>query len=98
MTIETHRDGDTLTVVLEGRMDATGTRQVEQKLMSLLEDGTHLMVDFAKVDYMSSAGLRALHSMQKVVSRKGGMKLLHVHGPVRDVFQMTGFDRILHLD
>ena len=54
-----------------------------------------LILDFADVNYVSSAGLRVLLSLHKLMMAKGGMKLINVNEEVCDVFEVTGFDEIL---
>ena len=56
---------------------------------------TDLTLDFKEVNYVSSAGLRALLSLHKVMMKQGGMKLVNVNEEVCDVFEVTGFDEIL---
>ena len=54
-----------------------------------------LILDFKDVNYVSSAGLRVLLSLQKKMMVKGEMKLINVNEAVSDVFEVTGFDEIL---
>ena len=71
-----------------------------EKVMSQLiaEGKTRFVVDFAKLDYISSAGLRVLLTTAKQLKPKGGAALFaNVPGHVREVFAVTGFDSILEL-
>ena len=55
-------------------------------------------MDFEKLDYISSAGLRVLLSAQKAMSKQGSMKVIHVSDLVMEVFEVTGFTDILTIE
>lgn len=99
MNIQKNTQGSTLTIHLEGRLDTTTAPQLEAELRSSLEGVTSLVLDIAKLDYLSSAGLRVLLSAQKQMNRKKGtMVVRHVCETVMEVFNMTGFSDILTIE
>jgi anti-sigma B factor antagonist len=55
-------------------------------------------MDFGKLDYISSAGLRVLLSAHKAMRGKGGMKVTNVNEIVKEVFDVTGFADILTIE
>jgi anti-sigma B factor antagonist len=57
-----------------------------------------LTLDFAKLEYISSAGLRVLLSAHKVMAQKGGMKVIRANEIVMEVFEVTGFADILTIE
>lgn len=57
-----------------------------------------LTLDFANLDYISSAGLRVLLSAHKAMCGKGGMKVTHANEIVKEVFDVTGFVDILNIE
>ena len=59
---------------------------------------TELVFDFSEVEYISSAGLRVLLAAQKVMNRKGSMKLVGVSDEIQEVFEITGFSDILTIE
>ena len=67
-------------------------------MKSVLDDATELTLDFEKLDYISSAGLRVLLSAHKAMLKKGGMKVTNVNEIVREVFDVTGFVDILTIE
>ena len=83
---------------LEGRLDTTTAPELEEALKQGLEGATGLTMDFSKLDYISSAGLRVLLSAHKAMSDKGGMKVTHVNEIVQEVFDVTGFSDILTIE
>ena len=98
MTISKTLEGSALTLALEGRLDTTTSPDLEETLAASLDGVTDLVFDFAKLDYLSSAGLRVLLSAQKRMNKQGSMKLLHVNDTVREVFEITGFADFLTIE
>ena len=98
MNMTKTRNGTELTIALEGRLDTTTAPELEQALKQDLEGATALTLDFSRLDYISSAGLRVLLSAHKALSRKGGMKVTHVNEIVNEVFEVTGFSDILTIE
>ena len=98
LNIEKKLDGNTLTVALEGRLDTTTAPQLETELKAALDGADSLILDFEKLEYISSAGLRVLLSAQKIMAKKGGMKILHVSDVIMEIFEVTGFIDILTIE
>ncbi len=88
----------TLTVTLEGRLDTTTAPQLESELKSELAGVTTLVMDFEKLEYISSAGLRVLLSAEKVMNKQGEMKVIHVSDVINEIFEVTGFSDILNIE
>ena len=70
MTIEKAQSNGTLTVTLTGRLDTITSPDLEQALSDLV-GVVHLALDFEKITYISSAGLRVLLALQKRMSKQG---------------------------
>ena len=98
MTISKTQNGAHLEIALEGRLDTTTSPELEKELNASLDGAESLTLDFSKLEYISSAGLRVLLSAHKVMSRKGGMKVTHVNEVVAEVFDVTGFADILTIE
>ena len=98
MTINKKENGKALEIALEGRLDTMTAPELENELHASLENADSLVLDFAKLNYISSAGLRVLHSAHKTMSGKGGMKVINVNEIVREVFDVTGFSDILTIE
>ena len=97
MKINIKKHGDSVTVALDGRLDTKTAPELEAKI-SDLKGANDVVLDLEKVDYVSSAGLRVILSMQKTVSGKGGMKVINVDSNVMDIFEVTGFSEILNIE
>ncbi len=98
MTITKKQNGAALEIALEGRLDTTTAPELETELKDALGGADTLTLDFGKLDYISSAGLRVLLSAHKVMAPKGGMKVVNVNEIVREVFDVTGFSDILTIE
>ena len=98
MTITKTLNGTALEIALEGRLDTMTAPELEAELSKSMADAESLTLDFSKLDYISSAGLRVLLSAHKVMSSKGGMKVTHVNEIVQEVFEVTGFADILTIE
>ena len=98
MTIEKKLNGTALEIALEGRLDTMTAPELEAELKESMDGADSLVLDFSKLEYISSAGLRVLLSAHKIMSGKGGMKITHVNEIVQEVFEVTGFADILTIE
>lgn len=82
-------------IVLSGRFDAAEAEKARQVFLNLNDAR---IVDFAQLDYISSAGLGVLLAAQKKLSEQGkSLRLVNVKGHIRDVFHFSGFDQIFEI-
>ena len=98
MQINVTRNNSTLTMALEGRLDNSSSPELKNTLENSLEGVDSLVLDFSKVDYVSSAGLRMLLSVHKQMSVRGGMKVVNINEGVMEIFQLTGFANTLSIE
>ena len=98
MTIDKKVNGTALEIALEGRLDTMTAPELEAELRESLDTAESLILDFGKLEYISSAGLRVLLTAHKAMAAKGGMKVIHVNEVVREVFEVTGFSDILDVE
>ena len=98
MTIEKKMNGTALEIALEGRLDTMTSPELETELKQSMPGAESLTLDFSKLEYISSAGLRVLLSAHKAMSAKGGMKVTHVNEVIGEVFEVTGFADILTIE
>ena len=84
--------------VLEGRLDTVTAPELEGALKEVLDGLSSLTMDFEKLEYISSAGLRVLLSAQKTMAGQGEMKIIHVNDTIMEIFEVTGFVDILTIE
>ena len=98
MTIEKTLNGNELTVNLAGRLDTTTAPQLEAELKQSVTGVEKLVLDFAALDYLSSAGLRVLLAAQKAMNKQGEMIIKNVNETIAEIFEVTGFSDVLTIE
>lgn len=100
MDLHTRTEGKAIVVTLSGRLDAVTAPEFEKSIRELIDSGnSRIVVDFDQLDYISSAGLRGLLLMAKLLNAKGGQSCLaNVKGNVRSVFDMCGFCSVFKIE
>ena len=113
MEIKKTVEGKILTLEIDGRLDTLTSPTLQNEINSSIEGIEHLVLDFKKLVYISSAGLRVVLSVQKekieYISSAGlriilrmkkenkSFKIINVSSEVYEIFEMTGFSEILNL-
>ncbi|MBQ0059541.1 MAG: STAS domain-containing protein, partial [Lachnospiraceae bacterium] len=85
MTITDTKDGSSLNIALDGRLDTTTAPDLEGFLKKSLDGITDLTLDFEKLSYTSSAGLRVLLSTQKAMNKAGNMVVKNVNDDITEI-------------
>lgn len=91
-------DGSTLTVKVEGRVDSNTAVELDRALNGTLDGITKLILDFERLEYISTAGLRALLIAQKTMNQQGTIVIRNVSGAVKEIFEVTGFTDMLMIE
>jgi len=97
MNIEKTKIGETLVVTPEGNLDAQTEKEFQESVLDNIESGENsILLDFSKVTYASSAGLRAVLIIAKK-QKESGVKLAvcGLHDSVTEIFSVSGFDTIV---
>ena len=96
MTITKNQNGDTVTLLVDGRVDTNTSPELQKAILEAFQGAKKLTLDLEKVLYVSSAGLRAFLIGQKTAASKGAsMELIHVAPAVKNVLDSVGFSKIL---
>lgn len=83
-------------IILTGRLDASQADAARSFLERMSESCT---LDFAELDYISSAGLGVLLATQKRLSSSGHkLRLINLSKHIKDIFQYAGFDHIFEIE
>ena len=96
--VEKKLEDDKLYVAVEGRLDTITSPDLEKEINESIEGVKELTIDFEKVEYISSSGLRVLLAEQKVMNKQGSMKLINVNDTIMEIFEVTGFTDILTIE
>ncbi|MBQ9762881.1 MAG: STAS domain-containing protein [Phascolarctobacterium sp.] len=98
MIIDKQINGSELTLSLTGRLDTTTAPELEAVIKENITGVTNLVMDFAGLEYLSSAGLRVILSAQKTMNKQGEMVIRNVNETINEVFEITGFIDILTIE
>jgi stage II sporulation protein AA (anti-sigma F factor antagonist) len=93
MIIQTVRESAAMVVSLSGRLDTVTAPDYEKKFDELISrEEINFVVDFDKLEYISSAGLRViLATSRRIKGKNGKIHLANIGGNVKEVFEMSGF-------
>lgn len=87
-----------LTVKPEGRLDSAASPELETELQPHLEGIRDILMDFERVEYISSGGLRLLLALEQLLEdRGGGMTVIHANKYILEVFDLMGFTDVVHI-
>jgi anti-anti-sigma factor len=85
-------------VGVRGRLDAEAADEVEAALRTAISGHAKVAADFAAVEYISSAGLRAVIQAARAAEGKNvEFTVCALNAPVKKVFDMSGLHQILHV-
>ena len=97
MEITNRDEGEVKVVELEGNIDTNTSPTVQDHLTVLINKGSSkILINFEKINYISSAGLRVLLATAKQLrAKQGDLRLCNLSQNVHDVFEISGFSSIL---
>ena len=101
LNIETKLEEDgALFVALEGELDTLSSPDFEDMLEPLLAQAQSVTIDFEKLEYISSAGLRVLLAAEQTMEEKGAerVRVVNMNSTVRNIFDITGFTDVLAVE
>lgn len=98
MNLTKTKKGTTVVISVDGRIDTNTAMEFGEQVNDSLDNIENLILDFSNVEYISSLGLRAILEIQKRMISQGTMKVVNANQSVMDVFNMTGFSKILTIE
>ena len=99
MEITKNYDGNELTMSVVGEIDTFTASDLENEINSEMDTFDSLILDFEKVEYISSSGLRILIlTKKKLQPRKKKFKIINASEIIKDIFSESGFDKILDIE
>ena len=96
METYTRKEKNAVIVSVKGRIDAVTAPEFEKDLSALIaQSETIFILNFDRVEYISSAGLRSiLATAKKLKEKEGKILFTGLRGPVEEVFKISGFHSI----
>nr|AGS53216.1 anti-sigma F factor antagonist [uncultured bacterium contig00093] len=98
MEIVKSKNGGKAVFALNGRLDTATAPQLQEALIPAFDEADIVELDFERISYISSAGLRVLLLGEKTAKMKNkSMNIVNVSEMIKQVFDMTGFSDILKI-
>ena len=98
MTITETTENGTITLALDGRLDTNTALQLEEALKPVFDKTKEIILNFSKLTFISSAGLRVLLIAMKTAKEKSlSITITEASADVMDIFEVTGFAKILNI-
>ena len=99
MEISTELRGEVLIARAQDRIDGANAREFQEALQAVVDEHNVAMVlDMEDLTYISSAGLRVILLIARVLQRDNkSLSLCSLSGPVREIFEISGFDKIIQI-
>ena len=97
MAIYPERDGQTLVIKTDARIDGTNAREFQDDLQAAIEETDRsVILNFEDLTYISSAGIRVILMVAKTLQRREGViALCSLSEALREIFEISGFDKII---
>lgn len=99
MEIAAHKEKNALVVSAIGRIDVDTAPQFENNVYNFISGGENIfIINFAHLEYISSAGIRSIFAIaKKLKEKKGEMMFAGLQDPVKEVFKISGFNSIFRI-
>ena len=98
MNVNSKVENNTLFIALEGRLDTVTSQELAEALPLEKRNNLDIDFDFAKLEYVSSAGLRLLVLFKKEAQATNNkMVIRNINEIIKEIFSVTGFDKILKI-
>lgn len=90
---------DVVHIGIKGKLDSRTAPSFEERLMQIIDQGhKKIMIDFARLDYISSAGFRVLlFGARRLAESSGTIALFGLQPKIRNVFDIAGFSSIFSI-
>ncbi len=98
MRIDKQITGELLTLTPYGRIDAVSAKEFEECLTAALQESDNIIIDLKECEYISSSGLRVFLTAKKQLGDRGAFSIVNACRAILDVFEMTGFCDIFHIE
>ena len=86
-------------ITLEGRLDVNAAKEADKQFMDTAEEADDIILDCAKLEYIASAGLRAIKRLRQAMKEKDSkLAVRNVNKDIMDVFSVTGFTALLKFE
>jgi anti-anti-sigma factor len=98
MNLTISNQSDCIVVVPEGRLDTLTSEEFDRKVFPLASGPNPVLIlDFSKLEYISSAGLRSvLLLIKQVQGNNGRIAAANLSEILKEIFLISGLDTLMH--
>lgn len=83
---------EAMVITVKGRLDTVTSAQLDEAIKGETIAEDLVVIDFADVEYISSAGLRVLLALKRELDARGkALEIHNINAVVREIFKVTGF-------
>lgn len=86
-----------LKIIVKDKIDTTTAPDFENEIMDEMGNFNSLILDFKELEYISSAGLRVLIATAKKLKPQNIPFIIEVNETIKEIFVISGFDKILNI-
>lgn len=97
MVINKIEENNKIVIALVGKLDSITFSTLEKEIEVMDVEGKTVCLDLKELEYISSAGLRVLLKLKKIMDRVGKLEVINPNELVMEVFEITGFAALLGL-
>ncbi len=98
LKVKTKNESGAVTVFPEGRIDANTARLFDKETSAVVDEAVSMTMDFEKVEYIASAGIRVILGACKEMLKKGGdYRVINVSENIMEIFEMTGLRKKMNI-
>lgn len=99
LNIKAYDEGGRTVLALDGRLDVNAAKEADKTFMDAADEADDIILDCEKLEYIASAGLRAIKRLRQAMKAKGSkLAARNVSRDVYDVFAVTGFSALLKFE
>ncbi len=99
LDIKTEKNGGVMNMTLKGVLDTTSAGDLNDALLGPIAEINEIHIDFAELEYLTSAGLRViLEAQQEMDDKDGEMTIKNVNDDIMEIFDITGFIDVLTIE
>lgn len=98
MNINTTKENNITTIEIDGRLDTLTSPELNEKISAAASDSEKIILDVSQLEYISSAGIRALVTAHKLMADKGGFIVKTPNENVLDIITLTGLAEVLNIE
>ena len=98
MGIDVLTEDNTCTIRPKGWIDSSNAAELDGVVVKQASLFEKMVLDFAEVEYISSAGLRVIVNAHRAMEKKQGLLIKNMNSSVFDIIKLTGFDKKLNIE